>query len=111
MKAEETIETKESDTKMKVKADEIELGFDDICEKIFVIPKYDKDKSNAAIEKEIHEKFKEINIKVRKIFIQRDGHPLFGKYNRSITLIEPFAREIIKKHKFGIENCWVLMDR
>ena len=36
---------------MKVKADEIELGFDDICEKIFVIPKYDKDKSNAAIKR------------------------------------------------------------
>ena len=51
VKAEETIETKESDTKMKVKADEIELGFDDICEKIFVIPKYDKDKSNAAIKR------------------------------------------------------------
>ena len=104
-------ETIESDPQMKVKADEIELAFDDICEKIFVIPKYDKEKANAAIEHEINEKFKEIDIKVRKIFVQRDGHPIFGKYNRSIILIEPFAREIIKKHNFGIENCWVLMDR
>ena len=97
-----------------VQHDEIELRFEDSCEKVFVIPKYKggyiKEKNNDAIEKEIEEKLQENGIKLRKIFIQRDGNPLSGEYNRSIVLIERIPRKLVKDGKFGIENCWVLTD-
>ena len=94
--------------------DELEMKFEDYCEKVFVIPKYKggniKEKTNDAIEKEINYKLQDKGIKVRKIFLQRDGNPSYGEYNRSIVLIERFARKLVKDGNFGIENCWVLSD-
>ena len=83
----------------------------DLCEKVFIIPKYKKEKKSEDIEKEIISKLVEKGVEIRRIFIERDGHPHFGKYNRSIVLIEPFDRKIIKTEDFKIENFWVLTDR
>ena len=79
---------------------------------MFIIPKYKKrEKLNMEIESEIKKKLEEKGIKVRKVFIERVGHPDFGEFSRSIVLIEGFDRKLIKSEDFGIDNCWVLTDR
>ena len=90
--------------------EEIEFTLENSCEKVFVIPKYDKEKNNNDIKHDINRKFEEMGITIRKIFIQREGHPELGKYNRSIVLTEQFLKKELKRKDFRIENCWVLMD-
>ena len=112
-------ESEESESKSEIKSEnkpleqieEEELKFEDCCEKVFVIPIYKKEKSNDAIEREINDKLVNKGIKIRKIFIQRDGNPVHGQYNRSIILIERIPRKLVEDGNFGIENCWVLTDR
>ena len=87
------------------------MKFEDYCEKVFVIPMYEREKKNDAIEREIKHKLQGKGITVRNIVVQRDGNPFHGKYNRSIILIERLARRLIENGNFGIENCWVLTDR
>ena len=90
------VETKindDIDSEIKVKTESIEENEEiDYCEKVFVIPKYKKDKRNIDIEREIDTKLGEKGIKIRRIFVERAGHPDFGEYNRSIVLIEAFDR-------------------
>ena len=44
-------------------------------------------------------------IKVRKIFIQRDGNSYHWEYNRSIVLIKRIPRKLVENGNFEIENC------
>ena len=93
-----------------IKEEEIEITLENSCGKVFVIPKYDREKSNEAIEKDIICNFENAGMKIRKIFVQREGHPLKGKYDRSIVLIEPFLKQKFWKEEMKIENCWVLIE-
>ena len=114
-----TEESEESGSKTKIKSedkpleqsDEEELKFEDYCKKVFVIPMYKKEKITDAIERELNDKLVDKGIKIRKIFIERDGNRFHREYNRSIILIERIPRKYVEDGNFGIENFWVLMDR
>ena len=93
-----------------IKEEEIEITIENSCGKVFVIPKYDREKTNEAIEQDIICKFEKAGIIIRKIFVQREGHPLRGKYDRSIIMIEPLLKQKIWKEEIKIENCWILIE-
>ena len=84
---------------------------EEMCEKVFVVPNYMKDNTNAGIENDITTKLEAKGIKVRKVFVQRVGNPTRGEYYRSIVLIEPWRTKAIKESEFGIEKCWVLPSK
>ena len=49
-----------------IKEEEIEITIENSCGKVFVIPKYDREKSNEAIEQDIICNFENAGMKIRK---------------------------------------------
>ena len=102
-------ETEENpDNENDIKVEENSFKYEEMCEKVFVIPNYMKDNTNKGIENDITAKLEAKGIKVRKVFVQRAGNPTRGEYYRSIVLIEPWEIKAIQDSEFGIEKCWVL---
>ena len=110
-KEEKTDTQAEKEEKPEKELNENVLRFEEMCEKVFVIPNYMKDNTNMGIENDITTKLEAKGIKVRKVFVQRAGHPTRGEYFRSIVLIEPRETKAIEESDFEIEKCWVLPSK
>ena len=106
---ENIVEKKTGDTNDKV----VELARDikagEVTEKVFVVAKGKIDNHNIGIEYDIKSKLEAKGVKVRKVFIEREGILSGGEYVRSIVLIEQTAKKTIEQENFDIENYVVLI--
>ena len=107
---EEKVNVATSTEEIKIEQNVEDLEFDDICEKVFIVPMEIIEKQNKDIEQDVTAKLEAKGIKVRKFFIKRAGNPLHGEYIRSIVLIEPAPKKMIDEDNFAIKKCWVLRE-
>ena len=81
---------------------------EELCEKVFVIPRHKVDNHNIGIEFDVTEKLESKGIKVKNARVERTGGILRGDFDRCVVSIEPTNVKLIENVNFGILNCCVL---
>ena len=99
------------EAKIREPTDEISLETldpEEVCEKLFVIPRHKVDNHNIGIEYDVKEKLDKKGMKVKKLVIERMGGTWKGDFTRCEVIIEPFSAQAVEKLDFEILNCCVL---
>ena len=89
--------------------DEISLEtIDEVCEKVFVIPRYKVDNHNIGIEYDVEYKLKVKGLKFKRVRVERLDGNIRGEFTRCQVTISPTSVKMIENIDFGIINCLVL---
>ena len=76
--------------------DEISLEpIDEVCEKVFVIPRYKVDNHNIGIEYDVKDKLKAKVLKVKSVRVERLDGNIRGDFTRCEVTIEPTSVKIL----------------
>jgi hypothetical protein len=84
--------------------DEITLQENNMCEKVFIIPKDKIENHNIGIEYDVTRKLEAKGLKVRKVKVERVGDPVYGDYVRSEVTIEPADAKQFEEENFEISK-------
>ena len=81
---------------------------EEVCEKVFIIPRHKVDNHNIGIEFDVTAKMEAKGVKVKQVRVMRAEGILKGDFERCVVKLEPTKVKLIEQTDFGIVNCSVL---